>query len=106
MPTKKEMQEQENAEVLFMLGCLKNSINNYGTKQIARLRTCNATVYETMGFTYLVSYNTIVAMRDDFTNYGYDFLRYVYGYTATSSQHIRKFFQDYNVHSVWTWRDV
>ena len=64
-----------------------------------KLRNCTATVlaYEMPdGDTvYLLkSYNTIVAMVDEGGD-GIDFLRYVYGYTATSAQHIRKFFADY-----------
>lgn len=64
-----------------------------------KLRTCNAMVLEyrsAKGYTvYLLkSYDTIVAMISELGN-GIDFLRYVYGYTATSAQHIRKFFDDY-----------
>lgn len=64
-----------------------------------KLRKCSATVFtyrDVDGDTvYLLkSYNTIVAMVDEKGD-GIDFLRYVYGYTATSAQHIRKFFDDY-----------
>lgn len=64
-----------------------------------KLRKCNATVlrYCTLdGDTvYLLkSYDTIVAMVDEDGD-GIDFLRHVYSYTATSAQHIRKFFVDY-----------
>ena len=64
-----------------------------------KLRKCSATVlYYRMpdGDTvYLLkSYQTIVAMVDE-GGVGIDFLRYVYGYTATSAQHIAKFFADY-----------
>ena len=63
-----------------------------------RLRSCQATVYayeQEKGPVYVLkSYNTIVAAI--MPNGGcYDFLRYVYGYTATSAQHISKFFKDY-----------
>ena len=63
-----------------------------------KLRKCTATVYayETdLGVVFVLrSYNTIVAYVDE-NGMKYDFLRYVYGYTATSAQHIRKFFEDY-----------
>ena len=64
-----------------------------------KLRNCTATVLEYRTsedkLVYLLkSYNTIVAMIDEDGD-GIDFLRYVYGYTATGAQHIRKFFDDY-----------
>lgn len=62
------------------------------------LRSCKAKVYAyctEMGRVYVLkSYNTLVAMIDE-CGVCYDFLRYVYGYTATSAQHISKFFKDY-----------
>ena len=62
-----------------------------------RLRTCNAMVYayeNEKGRVYILkSYNTIVAAIMP-NGVCYDFLRYVYGYTATSAQHISKFFKD------------
>lgn len=39
----------------------------------------------------LRSYLTVIAIYDKRENTVYDFLRAVYGYTHTSSQHIRKF---------------
>ena len=39
----------------------------------------------------LRSYQTVIAIYDNRENTVYDFLRAVYGYTPTSSQHIRKF---------------
>ena len=43
----------------------------------------------------LCSYCTIGAIIDTRTDTLYDFLRYVYGYTATSAQHSAKFDKDY-----------
>ena len=60
-----------------------------------RLRSCQATVIETRHFIALKSYYTIVAFIDKRTNTMYDVLRVVYGYTATSSQHISKFRVDH-----------
>ena len=71
---------------------------------VRRLRTCNATVLETEHFFVLQSYRTYVAAIDKETNTLYDFLRYVYGYTATSAQHIAKFAHDYGAIRRYTYR--
>lgn len=67
-----------------------------------RLRSCSAEVLDLVDDTtgevlyhVLRSYNTIVAFIDPTTDTLYDVLRKVYGYTATSAQHIAKFGQDY-----------
>ena len=66
-----------------------------------RLRSCNARVARVedveQGKAYwvLVSYSTIVAVIDTATDSLLDFLRWSYGYTATSAQHIAKFSHDY-----------
>ena len=78
---------------------LVNDLYNYSIPiDVRPLRSCKAEVlhYNTQeGDVYLLkSYNTIVAYVDE-NGMKYDFLRYVYGYTATSAQHIRKFFEDY-----------
>lgn len=62
---------------------------------VTRLRTCQAYVYETTNYYWLKSYGTFVAFIDKTTDTCYDILRMVYGYTATSSQHIAKFRHDY-----------
>ena len=60
-----------------------------------RLRACTAWVYETPDYIILRSYNTIVAYINKHTREFFDILRYVYGYTSTSAQHISKFRNDY-----------
>ena len=60
-----------------------------------KLRSCTAWVYETENFYLLQSYKTIVAIISKNSNTLYDALRTVYGYTATSAQHIAKFRNDY-----------
>lgn len=70
-----------------------------------RLDYCQAWVYQTKGYTYLISYNTIVAFIDDSGNM-YDVLRLVYGYTATSAKHISKFRGKFRHVSEHTWREV
>lgn len=71
---------------------------------VKRLRSCNACVMETKNFYILQSYNTKVAAIDKATGVLYDFLRYVYGYTATSAQHIAKFAKDYGATRRYTYR--
>ena len=71
---------------------------------VTRLRTCNACVWETKHFYLLQSYSTIVAAIDKGNNIMFDFLRYVYGYTATTAQHIAKFANDYGATMRYTYR--
>lgn len=91
----KKEQLEENKEVLAAVHLyneeIKGTILNHGT----RLRTCKAYVYETPSFYVLRSYNTVVAIIEKSTDTCYDFLRLVYGYTAASAKHIRKFDKDY-----------
>ena len=65
------------------------SVFNNG-KKICKLYYCSAEIWEYDGMFALVSYGTPIAvyMTDGSL---YDCLRVVYGYTATSSQHISKF---------------
>ena len=66
----------------------------YSYLEIRRLRSCSATTIETENYIFLRSYATIVAVIDKRTGILYDVLRNVYGYTATSAQHIAKFAHD------------
>ena len=81
-----------------------------GNKFGKPFRSCNAWVYETENYFILRSYNTIVAAIHKESKIMYDFLRAVYGYTATSAQHISKFRHDYTPYPwdypVFTWRVV
>lgn len=61
-----------------------------------QLRYCSADVGHTKNFLVLRSYATNVAFIDRRSGICYDILRAVYGYTATSAQHIRKFSEDYH----------
>lgn len=74
----------------------------------ARLRSCQACVYETENYFVLKSYETIVAFIDKNNSEKFDILRKVYGYTSTSAQHIAKFFADYGDFrvSTYTYRDI
>ena len=79
---------------------------NWGASEPIRLRHCNAVVYFTKNYFLLRSYRTTVAVINRNSGEAADVLRGVYGYTATSAQHIRKFFQDYLAVKVYTWRYV
>lgn len=103
--------QQENEKVIQWCNVLANAVNMVSPNEIKRLRSCNATVYvykdiditdengvvllENETIYLLFSYNTAVAAVIESMNFGVDYLRLVYGYTATSSQHIAKFFKDY-----------
>lgn len=60
-----------------------------------KLRTCKAYVIETANYFVLVSYSTVVAIIDKLSDTLYDVLRWTFGFTRTSSQHISKFEKDY-----------
>lgn len=99
---KKSEQREINQQVLTLVNNF-NTTNNY-TGTFKRLRSCSAEVApvidaETGELLYYVlrSYRTIVAAIDVRTDTLYDFLRYVYGYTSTSAQHISKFSKDYGL---------
>lgn len=99
---KKEQIERTNERVQLFVEWFNS---NHGTLiQGKRLRTCQAMVLEFEDCFILQSYHTLVAgIRKD-TGEGFDFLRMVYGYTATSAQHIAKFFADYGngcIRNVW-----
>lgn len=75
---------------------LINDAKHFEPVEIVRLRTCNATVENTLTHIILRSYGTIVAVIECDSGICFDVLRVVYGYTATSAQHIAKFIKDYN----------
>ena len=62
---------------------------NHG-KRLCKLYSCNAEIWGCTGILVLVSYGTPIAVYTDEWSL-YDCLRVVYGYSATSSQHICKF---------------
>lgn len=71
-----------------------------------RLRHCFATVLETPNFWILRSYQTVVAVIDKASGKCHDVLRMVYGYDATSAQHISKFNHDFGCGVCYTWRKI
>ena len=106
---KKEEQIAINNDVLCAIDYYNQELALAG--DLHRLDSCkawwrgiiNAKTGEAVG-AILISYNTMVA----FTINGvmYDFLRYVYGYTATSAKHIAKFSRLTNPTAVYTYRPV
>jgi len=109
---KKEQQYAINRECLEAI----QRFNEYrasvvSANGIERLRTCQASVIIFDDYFLLRSYNTLVAFIDRKTDTLYDVLRYVYGYTSTSAQHIAKFRHDYGGERYGctrelTWRSV
>lgn len=105
--TKREMQRIENQLVEQAWERAKKFGPN-GSKEldeVERLDYCKAWTCQTRGYSFLVSYQTIVAFIDDSDNM-YDVLRLVYGYTTTSAKHISKFRNKFRHVSEHTWREV
>lgn len=106
--TKKELQKHENFLVLdtmvLAVGEFYDSVREDIT--LKRLRSCTAWVYETKNYYILKSYNTFIGCIDKATGVTYDSLRYSYGYTSTSAQHISKFTHDYGNGKRYTFRNI
>lgn len=98
------MTKIEQQKINSTVSTMRKSIgNDFWSAPCERLRSCSAIVYRDGGKRILRSYNTIVAVIEN--GVCYDFLREVYGYTATSAQHISKFCHDYGARERMTWRD-
>ena len=98
-------QEHINEMCLDVYGKAYDEYFN-GEFNVKPLRSCTAEVCETDGYFLLRSYNTIVAVVEKSTGIYWDVLRMVYGYTATSAQHIAKFSNDYGNGKRYTWREI
>lgn len=88
-------------EIKLAYAIFRHNLDLCTTLQCApckRLKTCQAWVYETDEYYILRSYNTYIAFIDKHTGICYDVLRLVFGYTATSCQHIWKFEREYKNH--------
>ena len=95
---KKSEQLAINEHVLEYMQSYNDLVDEYNVAPSwERLRSCSAEVAKVGNWYVLRSYNTIVAIIDTKTDTLIDFLRYVYGYTATSAQHISKFSKDYGM---------
>lgn len=106
---KKEKQKAENLIVegawISFVDDVKKPVNLEFAPPM-RLRKCNAYVSGIGKWLALTSYSTIVAILDSESRVLYDVLRWRYGYTATSAQHIAKFAHDYDVKEKYTWREI
>ena len=109
---KKSEQLAINEQVLEYLQVYNDWVDSHNVApNWKKLRSCSAEVAQIGNWYVLRSYRTIVAIIDIKTDTLYDFLRYVYGYTATSAQHISKFDHDYGM-GKWgcanrvTYRDI
>lgn len=91
----KEKLNQQSANAIIHKALDIYETQNGGMKKVGQLRKCQASVYENERYIVLISYTTTVAFIDKKRRVAYDILRLVYGYTATSAQHIAKFFSDY-----------
>lgn len=100
--TEKQMQENKVVE-LKRMQILNNSGKWWYEAPIEQLNKCQATVFDCGRYILLRSYQTIVAAIDKETETCYDWLRFVYGYTNTSAQHIRKFMDKYRIVRKKTW---
>ena len=100
----KELQNTINAEVMenYNKGMSEYKTMRWKDRKFIRLRYCSADVCETENYFILRSYATFIAVIDKNTRTCYDALRKVYGYTATSAQHVAKFRHDY---PAGTWYD-
>ena len=102
------MKKSEKLEINKIVDIAYNDLESdleHGMQYIGRLRTCSAEVWATDHYYILRSYNTIIACINC-DGICYDFLRKVYGYTATSAQHIAKFIHDYGNGIRYTWHDI
>lgn len=105
--TKREMQRIENQLVEQDWERAKKVWNNVSKEleEVVRLDYCQAWTYQTRGYSFLISNETIVAFVD-VRGILYDVLRLVYGYTATSAKHISKFRNKFRHVASHTWREV
>lgn len=105
--TKKEMQKIENEMVEKALQKAQKVWANASKDldEVECLDYCQAWAYQTRGYSFLVSYEKIVAFVDDNGNM-YDVLRLVYGYASTSAKHISKFRNKFRHVSEHTWRKI
>lgn len=105
---KKSEQRAINKKVEYELEHYNGITEQWEIKVVGRLRHCQAYVYETAFYYVLRSYNTVVAIISKRDMTLYDFSRYVYGYTATTAQHIAKFANEYGISPSdrYTWKEV
>ena len=95
MKKEEQLKINEMCDEVFHWAMYEMNNEGIGWHDYKRLRSCTACVYETSSYYILRSYSTCIAVIEKSTDTLYDCLRSVYGYTATSAQHISKFDKDY-----------
>lgn len=106
---KKEEQLSINTEIENMMDKYNEVFYDtpeYKMPPKVRLNHCQAWTQDFESFTVLWSYRSAVAVYDKTSDTLYDILRAVYGYTATSAQHIAKFRNQCNPVETLTYRVV
>ena len=103
---KKDDQKYINSICAYAYKKAMAEYHTHNYMNCGRLRSCSAEVLETENYFLLRSYNTIVAVMNKRSRETVDVLRMVYGYTATSAQHITKFAHDYYETKRYTYRYV
>lgn len=108
---KRAEQRAINEKVLDIVNGMADEMREVLYKRGERLRYCTAEVVHGVNGFWLRSYRTIVAFIPYESSFDkgqtcFDFLRYVYGFTTTSAQHIRKFADDYGNGKVLSWKFV
>ena len=99
--TKNQIAEN-NVKALYAWRKALKSMELSQIQEHSRLRSCTAWVYVNSDYYFLMSHSTIVAAIRKSDGLCIDALRFVYGYTATSAQHISKFFHDFAPYTYYT----
>lgn len=98
-------QFEENKKVVDVFNATKELQKHpWSYYDFERLYHCSADTFSTERYIFLKSYNTVIACIDKTTGECFDWLRLVYGYTATSAQHICKFMRKFGATKKYTWR--
>lgn len=82
--------------------------NDFYSGKSKRLDYMTADTTETDEYIILRSYNTIIATIDKATGTYYDYLEYVYGFTATSSKHLSRFTSKYRkyIRKIYRYKNI
>lgn len=88
---RRAIQEKVNEKVLSAYKVFDES---FYPEHLRPFRSCHAQIGWNDKYIALYSFGTMVCFYERSTGNFFDVLRYVYGYTATSNQHIWKFFRD------------
>lgn len=73
---------------------------------IKPFRKCSAELIVSDRYIFLRSYRTLISVYDVDRNCVFDCLRYMYGYTSTSAQHISKFYHDMKANEFYRWERI